>query len=72
MENKITERKLIEYYLDELLNIPTDNSYELLKKLCNYYMLLNKEAALFYLNEYQEIWLDDDLKTLKKTRKNDN
>lgn len=67
IKNKINNKKIIEHYLDELLNIPTDKAYDLLKKICNYYISINKETALFYLNEYHEIWLaEEEVKTLKK------
>ena len=50
---------LIESYLDDLLNIPTDESYELFKKLCAYYSTIDKEGADFYLNTWNEMYEDD-------------
>ena len=69
IKSKNTNLKLIENYLDRLLNIPTDKSYQLLKKLCYYCLNFNKEIADFYLNEFKEIYGDEELKTLKKDYK---
>lgn len=58
---------LIESYLTRLLDIPTDEAYILLQRLCNYCESINPEIAEFYLNEYEEIYDIKDEKTRKKT-----
>ena len=69
IKSKNTNLKLIENYLDRLLNIPTDKSYKLLKKLCDYCSNIDKELADFYLKEFEEIYGEDEPKTLKKDYK---
>lgn len=55
INNNNKDIKLIEYYLDTLLNIPTEKSYKLYIKLCNYYKNVNKDNAEFYIKEYKKI-----------------
>ena len=55
INNNIKDINLIESYLDTLLSIPTDKSYILLKRLCDYYKTINKENADFYIREYKKI-----------------
>ena len=70
--------RIIENTLDRLLNIPTDEAYKLFMLLCKYYMTIDKEGALFYINSYEEIYgeneidneIDIDVKTKKKDYKN--
>ncbi len=69
IKSKNTNLKLIENYLERLLNISTDKSYQLLKKLCDYCSNFNKEISNFYLNEFEEIYGEEEPKTLKKDYK---
>lgn len=66
IKNRITDKHIIEKCLDELLNIPTDKCYELLKLLCEYYSLIDKDSAKFYLETFDEMYGDDDWKDIKK------
>lgn len=68
IDSKSENRYLIESYLDDLLNIPTDEGYELLKKLCAYYSTIDKEGTDFYLNTWNEIYEDDYEEDRKKIK----
>lgn len=58
---------LIESYLVRLLDIPTDEAYILLQRLCNYCENINPEIAEFYINEYEEIYDIKEDKAKKRT-----
>ncbi len=60
IKNKITDTSIIETCLDNLLNVPTDDSYDLFLKLCSYYRTINKLSADDYLEVYKELYLDND------------
>ena len=64
--SKNKDIKLIESYLDKLLNIPTDKAYNLLAKLCNYCKDIDPETAKFYIDEYEELY---EIKKTKKRKK---
>ena len=55
IKTKSTDIDRIEHCLDTLLDIPTQKGYDLLQRLCNYYMLINNQNATFYLKAYQEM-----------------
>ena len=61
----VKDINLIEEYLDSLLGIPTDKCYQLFMMLCEYYSSINRDNAKFYLDLYNELYLDDS-KILKK------
>ena len=60
IKNKITDTSIIETCLDNLLNVPTDDCYDLFLKLCSYYRTINKLSADDYLEIYKELYLDND------------
>ena len=67
IKNRITIPSVIESCLDETLNIPTDKGYELHSILCGYYSVINREIAEFYMNEYHQLWgEDEEWKDIKK------
>lgn len=65
--SKNKDISLIEFYLERLLNIPTDKSYNMLKKLCDYCWSINPEISEFYINEFEELYGIEDPKKRKKT-----
>ena len=67
INKKVRNVVIIEDTLDRLFDIPTDEAYELFKQLCDYYMLIDAEAAKFYLESYDELYGDEEVKTKKKT-----
>ena len=67
IRSKNRDIHLIEAYLDKLLDIPTDKAYNLLVRLCNYCMNIDKDIAEFYLNEYEELYEIEKPKIKKKT-----
>ena len=67
IRNNVKDVKIIETYLDQLLNIPTEKSFELFKQLCDYYMTINKENAESYLEIYKEMY-EEDNKAKKRTK----
>ena len=67
INKKVKNINIIENTLDRLLDIPTDEGYELFLKLCNYYATIDKEGAKFYLESYEEIYGEEEPKTKKKT-----
>ena len=67
IKNKVTDIKIIEMYLDMLLNIQTDNGCKLFLELCDYYYTVNREYANEYMQIYKEIYGEDD--ELKKKKK---
>ncbi len=58
IHSKNEDIHLIEDYLDTLLGIPTDESYELFKEFCEYYSTINEEYASFYLDTWDEMYED--------------
>ena len=56
IKNNIKDIKLIENYLDNLLSIPTEKSYNLYMELCNYYESIDKNNSMFYIKEYKKIY----------------
>ena len=56
INNNSKDINLIEKYLDQLLSIPTNKSYELFSLLSNYYLNINKENAIFYIKEYKKLY----------------
>ena len=69
IKNKITEIPTIESCLDNLLNVPTDDCYDLFLKLCSYYRTINKASADDYLEVYKELYLDDKEEPIIKKKK---
>ena len=65
--SKNKDISLIEFYLERLLDIPTDKSYNMLKKLCDYCWSINPEISEFYINEFEELYEIKDTKKRKKT-----
>lgn len=70
IKKNIRNTKFIENTLDNLLNVPTDKAYNLFITLCNYYMTIDKEAALNYIDIYQELYGEEKPKIKKKDYKN--
>ena len=67
IENNIIDDKRVEELFEQLLNLfQTDDILNLFKKLGNYYYKINKELVIYYYNFYQEMYLDEDKKILKK------
>ena len=66
MARRVRNVNYIETTLDRLLDIPTDKAYELFILLCDYYMNIDKEAAKFYLDSYEEIYGEANPKVKKK------
>jgi len=60
INNNIKDIKYIESTLDDLLNVPTDESYKLLTILCNYVAGFDRELADDYLNLFEELYGDED------------
>ena len=54
IEHKIVEPKIIEYYLDILLDFRTEESVELFVRLCSYYETISYENAEFYWNLFYD------------------
>ena len=69
IEKNVKNTRFIECTLDNLLNIPTDKSYELFVLLCNYYESINADAAKFYLDSWNEIYGNENNKVKKKDHK---
>ncbi len=69
IKTKSKEEKHIEKILDQLINIPTDKSYQLLIKLCNYVQTFNQELANDYLEIFKELYLDDENNKEKNKKK---
>ena len=67
MARKVRNVRYIESTLDRLLEIPTDESYELYILLCDYYATIDKEGAKFYLDSWDEIYGDDEPKVKERT-----
>ncbi len=60
IKNNIIDEDQIESCLENLLNCPTDECYELFLKLCTYYKKINKKSAEEYIEIYKELYLDDE------------
>ena len=56
IKKNIRNTKFIQSTLDNLLDIPTDKAYDLFITLCDYYMTIDKEAAMFYIDTYDEVY----------------
>lgn len=69
IKKRIRNTTFIEDTLDNILDIPTEEAYDLLLELCNYYMTIDKEASLFYLDSYGEIYGEEEHKVRKKDYK---
>lgn len=54
--HNIKDTSIIEHLLDDLLNIPTEESERLYNFLCEYLDNINKESAKFYKLEYKNMW----------------
>ena len=67
INNEIKDIDFICHILDELLNIPTDKSYNLFIELCNYTYKFDKNIANEYLEIYQELYGEDEKENKKKT-----
>ena len=59
MNKKVKNTVMIENTLDKILNIPTDEAYELFLSLCKYYATLDKDGAKFYLDSWDEMYGED-------------
>ena len=62
----IKEEPVINACLDQMLNIPTDKGWKLLKELIAYYQKFNSEVANEYLETYMDMY-DIKPKTKKRT-----
>ena len=70
INRKITNPVIIEHCLDNFLNVPTDKSYKLLQKLCEYYKKIDEDSAKFYLEEFEIMYgPEKESKTKKKDYK---
>ena len=72
INKKVKNVNIIENTLDRLLDIPTDECYELFIKLCDYYATIDKEGAKFYLEAYEELYGEEEPKIKKRARSDDN
>jgi hypothetical protein len=53
----------IEHLLDRILDIAsTEKGLLIYKRLCSYYWGIDKEATVFYINAYRELWDEESLK----------
>lgn len=53
----IKDKQRIEQALDQLLEVAfDDNILHLFKKLCRHLYFIDKQAAVFYVNSYREMW----------------
>ena len=60
IKNKITDKKTIEFCLENLLNAPTDECYDLFLKLCSYYKNIDSKSANEYLEIYKELYFEEE------------
>ena len=60
IQNNIRDIPRLERVLDQLLNVPTDEGYELLVILCDYISSFDKNLADEYLSLYNEFYGDDE------------
>jgi hypothetical protein len=62
ISSKRKESNEIEHLLDRILDIASsDKGLLLYKRLCRYYWEIDKEATVFYVNAYRELWDDESL-----------
>lgn len=66
LKNNIKDKKQIEMCLDNLLNCPTDECYNLFLKLCTYYKKIDAKAANDYLKIYKELYFEEEPMTKKR------
>ena len=66
VDNDIKDLNIIEHTLETLLDIPTNEGYNLFVKLCNYMSKFNKELADEYLEIYDDLYGEAKPKTKKK------
>ena len=69
INKKVRNTRMIENTLDKILNIPTDEAYELFVSLCKYYSNLDPDGAKFYLDSWDEMYGEDKPKVKKKDHK---
>lgn len=69
INKKVRNIRMIENTLDKILNIPTDEAYELFVSLCKYYSSLDSDGAKFYLDSWDEMYGEDEPKVKKKDHK---
>lgn len=61
IQNQSKDMKQIEWLLTYMLDFClNDNMLLLFKKLCRYVYFIDPEIAHFYVNEYREMWDDDE------------
>lgn len=70
ISNKIIDDSRVEKLLDNLLNLlQTDKVLYLFKKICKYYYYINPVLIIEYCYIYNNLYLDDNEKYLKKMSK---
>lgn len=67
INNNVTNIAYIENVLDQLLNIPYKPCYQLFIKLCNYVSTFDKDCANDYLEIYEDLYGEEEVKEKKKT-----
>lgn len=67
INNNVTNIAYIENVLDQLLNIPYEPCYQLFIKLCNYVSTFDKDCANDYLEIYEDLYGEEEVKEKKKT-----
>lgn len=68
IKNKITDCNVIEACLDNLLNCPTDDCYDLLLELCAYYKAIDEKTAKEYIQLFRELYLGEEEPKTKKRK----
>lgn len=61
IKNNVRDTKYLERLLDQVINVPTDEGYELLVILCDYISTFDKELADDYLKIYNELYGEDEV-----------
>jgi hypothetical protein len=60
VEGRIKDQKTIENLLDRMLDFAFNDDVLLLyKKLCRYYLPINPEATVSYIDAYRDLWDND-------------
>lgn len=70
IKSKSNDTNEIEHTLDYMLDYCFDDKILMLyKKLCRYYILINPETTVFYINSYREIWDSESIEKPGKSHK---
>lgn len=67
INNNIKDMTYIEYTLDGLLNVPYEPCNQLFVKLCNYVSTFDKDCANEYMEIYEDLYGEEEVKEKKKT-----